>query len=133
MNDYEGTNGDLSVTRPLLLACSLALAGCASSDVSPPPSAAQASIPFVSSVGISEWRIAGRGMLYVKSISGDWYFIRTMNVCSGLDSAIGLGFVTSALDQLDYHGAVIADRERCPIQSIIRSNPPPLHRQTGRS
>jgi hypothetical protein len=88
-------------------------------------STAEASIPFVGSNGISEWRRAGRGMVYIRSISGEWYLVRTMNACSALDSAISLGFVTSALGALDRHGSILVEEQICPIQSLARSDAPP--------
>jgi hypothetical protein len=87
--------------------------------------AAEASIPFVASNGISEWRVAGPGAVYIRSISGHWYLARTMNRCSALDSAITLGFVTSAFGELNRYGAILAEEQRCPIESLVRSEPLP--------
>jgi hypothetical protein len=106
----------------------MALLAAACSTTGPVPggdAAAEASIPFVSSNGISEWRRAGEGMLYIRSISGEWYIARTMNICSALDSALSLGFLTSPTGQLDRFGTILAEEQRCPIASLVRSGPPP--------
>ena len=110
--------------RPLLPLLAL-LAACSTPDEPPAhASAAEASIPFVGSNGISEWRRGGRGTVYIRSISGEWYLVRTMNSCSALDSAITLGFVTSALGVLDRHGSILVEEQICPIESLARSGAP---------
>ena len=63
--------------------------------------------------------------LYVRGGNGDWYLVRTTNRCSRLRSALGLGFQTSALDQLDRHGAILVEGVRCPVASVTRSSGPP--------
>jgi hypothetical protein len=103
----------------------------ACSTVDPGPqgdAAAEASIPFVASNGISEWRVAGAGSVYIRSISGHWFLARTLNRCSALDSAITLGFVTSALGDLNRYGTILAEEQRCPIESLVRTQPPPEKR-----
>jgi hypothetical protein len=104
----------------------LLAAACSTVDAGPHGDAtAEASIPFVASNGISEWRVAGAGAVYIRSISGHWYLARTMNRCSALQSAITLGFVTSALGELNRYGAILAEEQRCPLGSLVRSEPPP--------
>lgn len=116
-----------------LLPLFVSLASCSTTEQPPAPaSAAEASIPFVGSNGISEWRRAGRGALYVRSISGQWYLVRTMNACSALDSAISLGFVTSALGALDRHGSILVEEQICPIDSLVRSEAPPTRSRRRR-
>ena len=82
-------------------------------------------IPFMSSLNAVEWKAASDDSLYVRGPRGDWYFIRTMNRCSRLRSSPGIGFQTSALDQLDRHGAILVQGVRCPVESITRSAGPP--------
>jgi hypothetical protein len=48
-----------------------------------------------------------------------------MNRCNRLRTSSGIGFQTSARDQLDRHGAILVEGVRCPIESITRSDGPP--------
>jgi hypothetical protein len=85
----------------------------------------ETSIPYVSRDGIVEWEVAADDALYIKAVNGDWYYVRTGGRCPRLRTAISLGFVTSALDQLDRHGAIIAEGQRCQVASVAKSVPPP--------
>jgi hypothetical protein len=82
-------------------------------------------IPFMSSLNAVEWKAASDDSLYLRGPRGNWYFIRTSNRCSRLRSSPGIGFQTSALDQLDRHGAILVQGVRCPVESIVRSDGPP--------
>ncbi len=104
----------------------LALAACSAADTGVPSAGGtETAIPFVRTNGILEWRAAGEEALYIRSNSGGWYFVRTMSPCTRLKTAITLGFITSAGDQLDRYGAILAEGQRCPIESVVRSEPPP--------
>jgi hypothetical protein len=100
----------------------------------PPTPGAETAIPFVSRRGILDWQAAGDSSLYVRGYNGRWYWVRTMGACPRLVDAVSLGFVTSALDQLDRHGAILAQGERCPVESVtLAATPPPdrhRHRQS---
>jgi hypothetical protein len=82
-------------------------------------------IPFVSSIGAVEWKAASDDSLYVRGGKGEWYFVRTSNRCTRLGAARAIGFETSALDQLDRHGAILVQGVRCPVASITASGEPP--------
>jgi hypothetical protein len=82
-------------------------------------------IPFASSLSNIEWEAAGKDSLYLRGPKGEWYFVRTMNLCTRLRSSPGIGIQTSALGQLDRHGAILVEGVRCPVQSITRSDGPP--------
>jgi hypothetical protein len=94
-------------------------------------SAKETSIPFVSSNGIIDWQAAGDEALYIKAFDGFWYYVRTMGPCRRIKSSDSLGFVTSALDQLDRHGAILAGGQRCPVASVVRSDAPPPKKARG--
>jgi hypothetical protein len=100
------------------------LAGCATAAPT-----AQASnetvIPFVSSIRSVEWKAASDEAAYVRGGKGEWYLVRTANRCTRLLSSTGLGFETSAANQLDRFGALLVEGQRCPVASITRSEPPP--------
>lgn len=82
-------------------------------------------IPFVTSMSNIEWKAASDDSLYLRGPKGDWYFIRTMNRCSRLLVARGIGFHASAGGQLDRHSAIMVQGVRCPVASIVRSEGPP--------
>ena len=88
-------------------------------------------IPFISSLNAVEWKAASDDSLYLRGPKGDWYFIRTSNRCTRLRSSPGIGFQTSANDQLDRYGAILVQGVRCPIESITRSGEPPSRQKSG--
>lgn len=105
----------------LSLLTALAVASCASV----PAPEGQTSIPYVASNGIVEWKAPGPDALYIRAITGDWYLARTINACPRLAVATSLGFVTNNLGELDRYGAILAQGQRCPLASIVKSAPPP--------
>lgn len=82
-------------------------------------------IPFVTSMTNIEWEAASDDSLYLRGPKGEWYFIQTMNRCSRLLVARGIGFHASAGGQLDRHSAIMVQGVRCPVASIVRSDGPP--------
>ena len=101
---------------------SLATAGAAAA---PADESRETVIPFVNSISNIEWKAAGKDSLYLRGPKGEWYFVRTMNLCSRLRSSPGIGLQTSAGGQLDRHGAILVQGVRCPVESITRSDGPP--------
>ena len=85
----------------------------------------ETAIPFVNSISNLEWEAASDDSLYVRGGKGEWYFVRTSNRCTRLQAARAIGFHTSALGQLDRHGAILVQGVRCPVASIVRSDGPP--------
>lgn len=103
-----------------------ALLGALPTTASPAPtSGAETAIPFISRNGIIDWKADGRRGLYIRSMSGRWYYARTQGLCGRLKTAITLGFETSAADQLDRFGAIYAEGWRCQIASLVESGAPP--------
>jgi hypothetical protein len=112
--------------RPSLaaMAAAAALAGCATG--APPEVASnETAIPFINSLSSVEWKAVSDQAAYVRGGNGDWYLVRTTNRCTRLRAALALGFDTSALNQLDRHGALLVQGQRCPVASVVRSDPPP--------
>ena len=85
----------------------------------------ETAIPFVKTDGIIDWKVGADDELFVRGANGGWYLVRTMNRCTRLKTAQTLGFETSALDQLDRFGAILAEGQRCPVASVTRSGEPP--------
>jgi len=109
--------------KMLLMAALAPVAGCATTEPRLP--AGETAIPFVRSTGVLEWRVVADDALYIRGGNNQWYFVRTSSLCPRLYTALSLGFVTSALDQLDRYGAIIAEGQRCPVASVKKSGPPP--------
>ncbi len=86
--------------------------------------AGETAIPYVSSNGVEQWKVDADRGIWIKSITGKWYYGSFMGRCPRAAGAISLGFQTSALDQLDRHGAILAEGSRCPLTSLVRSEGP---------
>jgi len=94
------------------------------------PPGEEASIPFVRSNGILDWRADGERALYIRGGNGAWYYARTMGDCGRLRSATTIGFETRN-DQLDRYGVLLIEGWRCPLNSVVRSEAPrPRSRST---
>ena len=106
----------------------LALAGVAQAqDAAPAPKGESTSIPFIThgSVRTFEPTPNGEG-IYIQNNQRDWYYASFFTRCLDLPQAIRIGFDTfgngSSLERGD---TILADRERCKIDNIVRSGPPP--------
>ena len=104
----------------ILITLALAASGAAARDAP-----GETAIPFINSISNVEWKAASNDSLYVRGGKGEWYFVRTSNRCNRLRAASAIGFHTSALGQLDRHGAILVQGVRCPVASIVRSDGPP--------
>lgn len=89
---------------------------------------AEASIDRVGRDGVREHVPDGAAGLWVQSFKGDWYYGRFAGPCVRLGDSYGLGFDASPNDRLDRFSAVVADGERCPFVSFVRSDPPVRHK-----
>ena len=99
----------------------------------PAPAPKETAIPFVASQGVLDWQpAASDDTLYVRGYDGRWYFVRTMGPCPRLRDALSLGFATSALGQLDHHGAILAQGSHCPVDSVVLTDAPPAPRTKHR-
>jgi hypothetical protein len=112
------------LSRGIAAAAAALLAGCATAAPTGQASG-ETVIPFVSSIRNVEWKAASDEAAYVRGGRGEWYLVRTTNRCTRLLSSTGLGFETSALNQLDRYGALLVEGQRCPVASITRSEKPP--------
>jgi hypothetical protein len=109
----------------LILTALIAVSAATNAGAAPVPGT-ETVIPFVNSRGVLDWQAAGDRSLYVRGYNGHWYLVRTMNVCPHLRDAVTLGFRASGIDQLDRHGAIIAEGEHCPVDSVtVAAAPPP--------
>ena len=85
----------------------------------------ETSIPFVAHHGILDWEVADRTTLYIQSRDHKWYRATVFSSCRNLNSAIKIGFDTGAYDAFDQTSTIIAEGQRCPVESVVASGPPP--------
>lgn len=111
--------------RTILSLTFLGLAAAAATAAGAETAPGETAIPFINSMSNVEWKAASDDSLYLRGGKGEWYFVRTTNRCSRLRQALGIGFQTSALGQLDRHGAIMVQGVRCPVASIVPSDGPP--------
>jgi len=85
----------------------------------------EASIPFVGMRSIEDWRADGDRALYIQDIHRKWYHATLMGPCTDLPFAEAIGIETRGIDTLDRFGTIIVRHQRCAIQSLVTSGPPP--------
>src|SRR3546814_5301598 len=98
-------------------------AGESSKGATPDPK--EAVIPFVNSGSIRDWSADGREAIYIQDVHGQWYHAKLMSSCTDLPFTETIGFETRGTDTLDKFGTIIVRHDRCPIQSMVKSAPPP--------
>ena len=96
-----------------------------------PPPEKQASIAFVDSGSIRDYRAVGRDTLYVQAIGGKWYRATLMGHCLDLPFAEAIGFDARGTNTFDRFSAVIVRGQRCPLTSLVASAPPPKKAKKG--
>lgn len=117
--------------KALPIAAALLLAALPVYAVQPPatargePTGPETSIPFADRDGIADYKAHGDHGLYIRSITGKWYYARTLAPCKRLKSASTVGFETSPGGKLDRFGALRAQGWRCQLASVVQSDAPP--------
>jgi hypothetical protein len=89
------------------------------------PAERESYVPYAGSDGIVGFKADGARGVYIRSLTGGWYYARTANRCGRLRSATSLGFITRGSEDLDRFGAIVAEGQYCPLTSVTRSPPPP--------
>jgi Family of unknown function (DUF6491) len=88
----------------------------------------QAFIPFANQrSSIYSFQADGREGLWVEDAKHEWYYGKFLGPCIGIENAVGLGFDTGTSDRLDRYSYVLVpgERDRCPLSSFTKSDPPP--------
>jgi hypothetical protein len=94
----------------------------AKQSASAPP---EASIPFVAHHGIWDWKVADSTTLYIQSRDRKWYRVTVFSSCRNLSFATKIGFDTGHYDAFDRTSSLIVEGQRCPVESVVASGPPP--------
>ena len=109
----------------------LSLALWAAAAGAPPPQ--EARIPFVGFRTIHTFHPVGDDVVYLQDVRRDWYRATLVGPCINLPHALRIGVDTRfSGDTLDNTSSFIVDGERCPIHSLVRSDPPPPRRRHRR-
>ncbi|MEY2925986.1 MAG: hypothetical protein RL367_463 [Pseudomonadota bacterium] len=85
----------------------------------------EARIPFADSIGIYDFQADGYEAIWIEDQHRRWYHATLMRHCFDLPFAEQVGFETRGTSTLDRFGAVIVGNDRCPIESLVTSDPPP--------
>lgn len=121
----------------MLKLASAALAGAillnagAASAQSPPAAGVQSdrsvSIPFINMRSVRTFEAAPRGEgVYIQNNRRDWYYASFFGRCHDLPFATRIGFKAfGGANTLDQGDTIFAGNERCRIEKIVRSGPPP--------
>jgi len=108
----------------LLIAAALA----AAAGPAPPP-APEARIPFLSFRSIRTFHPVGDDVIYLQDTRRNWYRATLAGPCFNLATAIRIAVDTRySGDTLDNSSSFLVDGQRCPIHSLVRSDPPPDRR-----
>jgi len=117
--------------RKTILAVAAAAASLAAplAAASPRPAApepgAEASIPFAHFGGVWSFEAPDDDLVYLQDRSRNWYRAQLYGPCFGLGWANGIGIDTRGSSEFDRYSFLIVGKERCAIQSLTRSGPPP--------
>jgi hypothetical protein len=99
----------------------------------PPAAEEQVSIPFVRFGGIWNFDAPSDDLIYLQDRSGNWYRAQLYGPCLDLDWANGIGVDTRGSDTFDKDSVLLVGRQRCAIESLTRSGPPPKRHKGKKS
>jgi hypothetical protein len=105
----------------------LALAGAAQAQTAGPHSGEPASIPFITHGSVRTFQSTPDGDgIYIQNARRDWYYASFFSRCLDLPYAIRVGFDTfGGGPSLERGDTILADHQRCRIDQIVHSGPPP--------
>jgi hypothetical protein len=109
----------------------LAICATGSAAIGAPPAAPdeEVRIPFAQFGAIRSFHAVGDDVVYLQGRRRTWYRAQLHGPCLGLGSALRIGLDQRYSATLDNSSTLIVDGERCAIQSITRSGPPPRRRR----
>jgi hypothetical protein len=109
--------------------CALALiavlAACPAAADTLAPAPRETGIPFVNHHGILDWKVGDRTTLYIQGNDRKWYRATLLDSCRNLNFATRIGFDTGPSNMFDQSSYVLVEGQRCPVQSVVASGPPP--------
>jgi len=97
---------------------------------SAPPQPDEARIPFIGFRTIRTFHPVDDDTLYLQDTRRNWYRATLAGPCFNLMHALRIGVDTRYTgDTLDNTSSFLVDGQRCPIHSLVRSDPPPSRRR----
>ena len=110
-----------------LAALPLALLGASAQAQTPAPVAGKpASIPFIRFGQIEDFEADGDKGVYLEDQHRRWYYATLIGPCIDLPFATRIGVDTRfAGDTLDSTGTLLVGHDRCHIDRLVTSGPPP--------
>jgi hypothetical protein len=112
--------------KSLLIAAAAALSAPAAASPAPAaPVGQEARIPFAAFGGVRNFEPNGREAVYLQDRGRNWYLARLFAPCEGLPWAHSLGIDNRGSGSVDRFSTLLVEGERCQIQSLTRSGPPP--------
>jgi hypothetical protein len=107
----------------------IALSGLAIAMPGPAAAADQeprdATIPFVNHGNLDDFRADGDSAVYLRATGRQWYRATLLGPCTELPFAQAIGVETRGIDTLDKFSTLIVRGQRCQLQSLVKSGPPP--------
>ena len=89
----------------------------------------EARIPFVSFRSIRSYRPVGDTVVFLQDQRRNWYRATLFGPCFNLGRSLRIGVDTRFGNTLDNSSSFVVGRERCRIQSLVHSEPPPARRR----
>ncbi|WP_380872217.1 hypothetical protein ACFB49_31600 [Sphingomonas sp. DBB INV C78] len=108
-----------------LVAASSGLSVVAHAQPAPATATKEASIPFVGSGSIRNYRAIDRRTLLVEDVHGKWYRAELMSDCLDLTYAQAIGFDVRGTNSFDKFSSIIVRGQNCPLRSLVPSEAPP--------
>jgi hypothetical protein len=110
-----------------LAALPLALiAAGAQAQTAAPETGKPASIPFIRFNAIEDFEADGDKGVFLQDQQRRWYYASVVGPCTSLPFAVKIGVDTRfAGDTLDSTGTLLVDGDRCKIDKLVTSGPPP--------
>ncbi len=110
-----------------LAIAALALVATGAQAQTPAPDAGKpATIPFIRFHGIYDFEPDGDKGVYLQDQQRRWYYASVLAPCINLSFATRIGVDTRfAGDTLDSTGTLLVDGDRCKIDRLVTSGPPP--------
>jgi hypothetical protein len=104
----------------------LALAASAQAQTAAPDMGKPATIPFIRHDAIQDFEADGDKGVYLQDRQHRWYYASVVGPCMSLPFATRIGVDTRfAGDTLDSTGTLLVDGDRCRIDRLVTSGPPP--------
>lgn len=91
----------------------------------PAPAQEEEAIHFADKGVIQDFEADGDRALYLRGVGSQWYHATLMGTCTDLPFANAIGFDAGALGDFDRYSTLLVRGQRCAVNSVVKSGPPP--------